>query len=215
MVYDKRKEFKKLDETLLKDIRIACNRLQIPFFWIAPVYDDGKGTQYKIGLDTNEEVSENKQYVCNGLVPGSMGVHLTDDLIKNIIKVINGFKVVMNDDRLVMRAADFAPSSLLSGSNGEYEEGGVFYMNDDFEEEEKAMENNIPPMNTEEGSFIEAVTAKRDVIEQVSEIDHFGIRIERNTSLPYIKEDYDEDEESEEEEEKEKEEKKTEKKTEE
>ena len=52
-MYDKRDEFKQLNDTILKDVRRAFNRAGIPFLWIAPVYDDGKGTKYRVAMDTN------------------------------------------------------------------------------------------------------------------------------------------------------------------
>ena len=58
-MYDKRDEFKQLDNTILKDVRRAFNRAGIPFLWIAPVYDDGKGTKYRVAMDTNKEIKEN------------------------------------------------------------------------------------------------------------------------------------------------------------
>ncbi len=72
-MYDKRDEFKQLNDTILKDVRRAFNRAGIPFLWITPVYDDGKGTKYRVAMDTNKEIKENIQYACDALDPGKYG----------------------------------------------------------------------------------------------------------------------------------------------
>ena len=195
MVYDKREEFKRIDDTMLRDIRIECNRHQIPFFWIAPVYDDGKGTSYKVAIDTNKCVDENKQYACNALVPGSMGIDLTDDLIRDLIKVLNGFKVVLNDDRIVMSSNDMTPSRLLSGEGITYddEEGG-FFMDDEDDGGAFSMEVETMPVNPEKKKDTPSIDTKKperhDVMMTTTQTDEVDIKIGFNDSLPKLEEDY-------------------------
>ena len=105
-MYDKRDEFKQLNDTILKDVRRAFNRAGIPFLWITPVYDDGKGTKYRVAMDTNKEIKENIQYACDALTPGSMGMDLKDDLIRDIIKVMNGYKVVTDYNPIVLNEGE-------------------------------------------------------------------------------------------------------------
>ena len=61
-MYDKRDEFKQLNDTILKDVRRAFNRAGIPFLWIAPVYDDGKGTKYRVALASFSRASSNSEH---------------------------------------------------------------------------------------------------------------------------------------------------------
>lgn len=93
-MFDKEKQFEIIEEKL-NEIRIACNRMQIPFIWVAAIKDDGQSTEYKIAVDANDtpDLDVNK-YLCNALIPGSMGIKLKDDKLKDIVKVLNGFKVV-------------------------------------------------------------------------------------------------------------------------
>ena len=53
----------------LKEIRIYCNRLQIPFIWVAAVYDNGNETEYRVAVDENNQIEdvEEKPYICQGL----------------------------------------------------------------------------------------------------------------------------------------------------
>lgn len=167
-MYDKRAAFKKIDEGL-NEIRKMCNREQIPFFWIAPVYDDGKGTEYKVALDANKEPKENIQYACNALVPGSMDIDLTQDLIRDMVKVMNGFKVVANDSQITISAESISPEKVFAKTNLIDKDGFLI--------------ESAPDLNsvyTKSNAFV-------DMTKENDECDVFS-----NLSLPYCEGDYEE-----------------------
>ena len=120
-MYDKRKEFEVIEEKL-NEIRILCNRLMIPFFWIAAVKDSETGTDYRVALDENTALNNyNHKYRCNALVPGSMGVPLQDDLIRDMIKVLNGFKVVPDETPIATFGSnEFSLEALFPEVPGRY-----------------------------------------------------------------------------------------------
>lgn len=135
---DKEKEFGLIEEKL-NEIRIACNRLGIPFIWVAAIKDDGMSTVYKGSIDENETPDlDVVKYPCHALVPGSMCVKLSDDKIRDILKVLNGFKVVANPT-IPYDPKDFSYSALFPQKNDLYEmdktEGSIFVRVDESEEE--------------------------------------------------------------------------------
>lgn len=142
-MFEKIKEFELIEEKL-NEVRIACNRLGIPFIWVAAVKDDGLSTEYKAVIDENETPDLNvTKYPCNALVPGSMGVRLQDDKIRDIIKVLNGFKVVANT-ALPFNPDEFSYSALFPQKNSLYEfdqtEGSIFVHVDESEKKQDSDE---------------------------------------------------------------------------
>lgn len=137
-MFDKRKEFQVIDEKL-NEIRILCNRCQIPFVWVAAVMDDGKHTEYQVCVDPNtQKDSRDKHYICNALTPGTLEVEVTDDKIKDIVKVLNGFRVVASTKDIT--AEDFDLSQHTGGSTHriyDKEVGGFFITEDAMENEEE------------------------------------------------------------------------------
>lgn len=126
-MFDRKAEFEKIEE-LLNQVRIQCNRAMIPFIWVAVVSDDGKQTGYQVAIDENQKRDrKDKNYVCNALVPGSMEVSLADDKIKDIVKVLNGFKVVPKEPLPSVSPEDFSYGSRI-GEGGRYEqdEEGIY-----------------------------------------------------------------------------------------
>lgn len=129
MAYNKMEEFKKIDE-LLNEVRKACNHAQIPFVWVAAVADTDDDTTYMVAVDENgsaEHGKRQKKYMCNTLTPGCMGIHLNDDKMRDIIKVLNGFPVTAKNDPIAIDPEEFSISSMLSYSGSIYEansEGG-------------------------------------------------------------------------------------------
>lgn len=126
-MFDRREEFNKIEE-LLNQVRIQCNRAMIPFIWVAVVSDDGKQTGYRVAIDENQKRNPgDKKYACSALVPGSMEVSLADDKIKDIVKVLNGFKVVPREPLPQVSPEDFSYGSRI-GEGGGYErdEEGVY-----------------------------------------------------------------------------------------
>lgn len=144
-MFNKNKEFELIEEKL-NEIRIICNRLQIPFIWVAAVKDDGVSTQYKVAVDENNTSLDVTKYPCHALVPGSMGIELQDDKIRDIIKVLNGFKVVASTS-LPMNPEEFSYSALFPKKNSLYEfdktDGSVVVRTDKPEENEESMEKPI------------------------------------------------------------------------
>lgn len=144
-MFSKEKEFEVVEDKL-NDIRIICNRLQIPFIWVAAVKDDGVSTQYKVAADENSTSVDMTKYPCHALVPGSMGIKLQDDKIRDIIKVLNGFKVVASTS-LPINPEEFSYSALFPEKNSLYEfdqaEGSVVVCPDKSEESKKSKENPI------------------------------------------------------------------------
>lgn len=133
-MFDKEKEFEFIEEKL-NEIRIACNRLGIPFIWVAAIKDDGTSTEYKVAIDENETPDlDVVKYPCHALVPGSMGIKLADDKIRDIIKVLNGFKVVANTS-IPYNPEEFSYSALFPQKNDLYEvdqtEGAIYVRMDD------------------------------------------------------------------------------------
>lgn len=187
-MFDKREEFHMIDDKL-KEIRIYCNRLQIPFIWVAAVYDNGNETEYRVAVDENKQIenAEEKPYICQGLTPGSLGISLTDDKIRDIIKVLNGFKVVNSENPLPFDIGDFAVNAVATANQlyGKDEEG--LFLKDAFEGEADSsmviqdvptVQNPIKtPVITQ--PFIEDRNTKSNIL-------HIG----KNTDLPYIASDY-------------------------
>ena len=69
-VFNKREEFENQIEDKLAEVRRLCNRLRIPFVWVAAVGDDGENTDYAVAVDENQdEDAPDKRYLCNGLTP--------------------------------------------------------------------------------------------------------------------------------------------------
>lgn len=174
MAYNKMDEFKKIDE-LLNEVRKACNYAQIPFIWVAAVADSSDDTTYMVAVDENESVDngkKQKKYMCNTLTPGCMDIHLKDDKIRDIIKVLNGFQVTARNDPLAIDPEEFNISSMFSYTGAIYEasEGGF------------VMPINEVPEGKGQGDNIPAISPKRDskiILEHIS-----------FDSLPRIEEDY-------------------------
>ena len=124
-VFNKREEFENQIEDKLAEVRRLCNRLRIPFVWVAAVGDDGGNTDYAVAVDENQdEDAPDKRYLCNGLTPGAMEITLSDDKIREVIKIMNGFKAVPKDTELTLSADDIKPvSSFLS--NGFLQDDGA------------------------------------------------------------------------------------------
>lgn len=188
-MFDKRKEFHMIDSKL-NDIRIHCNRLQIPFIWVAAVYDDGNETEYRIAVDENSQAddTEEKTYVCQGLTPGSLEISLADDKIRDIIKVLNGFKVVSSDNPIPFDIADFAVSAASkAGQLYDSDENGM-YIDDasDTEEVEESLAPQFTPIAQQ--PFKSSIVARPFIEERNAkpEILHIG----KNTDLPYIASDF-------------------------
>lgn len=174
MAYNKMEEFKKIDE-LLNEVRKACNYAQIPFIWVAAVADSSDDTTYMVAVDENESVDngkKQKKYMCNTLTPGCMDIHLKDDKIRDIIKVLNGFQVTARNDPLAIDPEEFSISSMLSYSRGIYEdsEGGFVMPINEVPEEKKPGKDM--PVTSQKGNHIIA-------LQQIS-----------FDSLPRIEEDY-------------------------
>lgn len=199
-MYDKRDEFKQLDNTILKDVRRAFNRAGIPFLWIAPVYDDGKGTKYRVAMDTNKEIKENIQYACDALTPGSMEMNLKDDLIRDIIKVMNGYKVVtdynpivLGEGELVNAASTLAKAGLPASMKDDGE--GGFYL--DVENGAEDIEADSDVASAGETMLQQVPVALHRVIEPADQNGDHQIHVERSTFLPYIPSDFDDEEDTE------------------
>ena len=199
-MYDKRDEFKQLNDTILKDVRRAFNRAGIPFLWIAPVYDDGKGTKYRVAMDTNKEIKENIQYACDALTPGSMGMDLKDDLIRDIIKVMNGYKVVtdynpivLNEGELTNAASALAKTGLPSSMKDDGE--GGFYLDVEDDAAESETDSNVASAG--ETMLEQVPVALHRVIEPVDQNGDNQIHVERSTFLPYIPSDFDDEDDQE------------------
>lgn len=149
-MFDKEKEFELIEEKL-NEVRIACNRLGIPFIWVAAIKDDGASTEYKAAIDENENPDlDVVKYPCHALVPGSMGVKLADDKIRDIVKVLNGFKVVANAV-IPYNPEEFSYSNLFPQKNDLYEidktEGSILVRVKEPEaeaEEEKGQAEEAP-----------------------------------------------------------------------
>lgn len=192
-MYDKREEFKQIEATLLKDLRVACNRLDIPFIWVAPVYDDGNGTEYKVALDSNKEMKENIQYACDALTPGSMGIELKDDLIRDIIKVLNGYKVVTDYNPIVLKEGELGTASTLTenetSTSVKRDEDGGLYLEDD---DKMTDEDSNAVTSVEESILSEMPKSLHQVINPVDE-NNDQIHIECNTFLPFIDSDFNDD----------------------
>lgn len=109
MAFDKQKEFEMIEKKL-NEIRILCNRAEIPFIWVAAVGYDGEKTDYRVTVDENMDGTplDPTKYACHALVPGSMEIRLKDDKIKDIVKVLNGFKVVAKDNPITINPEDFS-----------------------------------------------------------------------------------------------------------
>lgn len=139
-MFDKEKEFELIEEKL-NEIRIACNRLGIPFIWVAAIKDDGMSTEYKAAIDENVTPDlDIVKYPCHALVPGSMGIKLADDKIRDIVKVLNGFKVVANT-AIPYNPEEFSHSALFPQMSDFYEidktDGSIFVRMDEPKDEQK------------------------------------------------------------------------------
>ena len=149
MPYDRTKEFIEIEKMLI-EVRRQCNRLQIPFFWLAAVRDDGNSTDYMVALDENETVNDNSQnYRCNALVPGSMGVSLASDLIRDMVLVLNGFVVVPSENPIAnISAGDLSLEALFPKVKGYVPDGdgGMVYTDllTDDDGEEMAIASTEP-----------------------------------------------------------------------
>ncbi len=126
--FDKRQIFKDLIEPSLEDIRRKCNRYDIPFVWVAAVYNDEKETKYAAVVDPNDankagdETADNDDglggYLGNTITPGSLEMRLHDDKIKDIIKVMNGFQVIAKDNTIGLdKDMNDVESGMNSGIN--------------------------------------------------------------------------------------------------
>lgn len=145
-MFNKENEFALIEEKL-NEIRIACNRMQIPFIWVAAVKDSGTSTKYKVAVDENDAPDlDVTKYRCHALVPGSMGIKLQDDKIRDIIKVLNGFKVVANTAPPI-NPDEFSYSNLFPEKSSLYEfdktEGSIVVRRDKTEEGEGSGEKPI------------------------------------------------------------------------
>lgn len=196
-MFDKRKEFQMIDDKL-NEIRILCNRLQIPFVWVAAVYDDGANTEYRVAVDENQEVDENaanSQYICKGLTPGSLGITLQDDKIRDIIKVLNGFKVVNSENPMSFDLGDFSVDAMAKANVGMYQqdEEGLFLEDEEEDTEEVAPKNNQPAPAADEQPTPEFTRTSSIIKPLVKEQNPNAVtmNIGKNMDLPYIASDFD------------------------
>ena len=119
-MFDKKDIFSSQIEEKLLEVGRLCNRYRIPFVWVAAVADDGEKTEYGTVIETGKtESSPSVEYVCDGVTPGAMEIALTDDRIKEVIKVVNGFKAVPQNSGAVISqdgfiADGFVPKRLSS-----------------------------------------------------------------------------------------------------
>ena len=122
MAFDKQKEFEMIEKKL-NEIRILCNRAEIPFIWVAAVRDDEEKTDYRVTLDENMDGTplDPAKYACHALVPGSMEIKLKDDKIKDIVKVLNGFKVVAKDNPITINPEDFSYAKIFPKQESFYQ----------------------------------------------------------------------------------------------
>lgn len=157
-IYNRREQFNEQIEAKLAEVRRLCNRLRIPFVWVAAIGDDGSNTDYAIAVDENQDEDDpDKNYICNGLTPGSMEVSLSDDKIREIVKIMNGFKAVPKDIELTLSADDIRPvSSFLGQTGAEDDEGAESYFLSDsqmiFESDEEPVSISYKGMSAL-GSF--------------------------------------------------------------
>lgn len=151
-MYDKRKNFEPIDEKL-NEIRILCNRERIPFVWIAAVYDDEEETGYHIYLDENTKKGDlrDARYVSNGLTPGTMEIELQDDKIKDVVKILNGFKAVPSKPQFEFNAEVLPTSTNLFGGTPsiEVDEEGGYFMGVTAKEEEQELLNEPKAFDSE------------------------------------------------------------------
>jgi len=76
-MYDKTKEVKNIQKTLLSKVKSACHDQGIPFIFLAAAADDGKKTEW----------------VCDGIPAGEIdGLKLSDDRIRRALAILNGFE---------------------------------------------------------------------------------------------------------------------------
>lgn len=190
-MFDKRKEFHMIDSKL-NDIRIHCNRLQIPFIWVAAVHDDGNETEYRVAIDENQngEETEEKEYICQGLTPGSLGISLKDDKIRDIIKVLNGFRVTSSENPIPFDLGDFTVDAVAKASQGIYkqDEDGLLFDDPAIDEFKDNIE--IPVTQREE---LKPQPPARMVIQSLVEEQNpnsVTLHIGKNTDLPYIDSDF-------------------------
>ncbi len=165
-MFDKRKQFEPIEE-MLNEVRIACNRAMIPFIWVAAVGDDGKQTDYRVAIDENQdkEPFDPKKYACHALVPGSMGVTLNDDKIKDIIKVLNGFKVVAKDTPITINPEEFSYSNMFP-------------------------ENKMYQYDEEEQAYVMPVSQSDVTSTETQEEERISLSIDASGVLPCIEEDF-------------------------
>lgn len=118
-MFDKKELFASQIEDKLAEVGRLCNRLRIPFVWVAAVADDGKETKYKTVIEAGENDNPpDAEYICDGVTPGAMEIPVSDDRIREIIKIMNGFTAVPKNNGLVISeegfVGDFTPRRLSS-----------------------------------------------------------------------------------------------------
>jgi len=151
MAFNKKDEYKAIDD-MLNEVRIACNRALIPFIWVAAVKDDEDSTVYMVAVDENQEVApEVVQYKSNALTPGSLEVKLQDDKIRDVIKVLNGFKTT-SENPIAYNPEDFSISSILPEQSTAFEfdkSEGIYLLPSDDDEPEihEKEEADIPVLS--------------------------------------------------------------------
>ena len=151
-------------------------------------------------MDTNKEIKENIQYACDALTPGSMGMDLKDDLIRDIIKVMNGYKVVtdynpivLNEGELTNAASALAKTGLPSSMKDDGE--GGFYLDVEDDAAERETDSNVASAG--ETMLEQVPVALHRVIEPVDQNGDNQIHVERSTFLPYIPSDFDDEDDQE------------------
>ena len=153
MMGNKMEYYKEIDK-MLGEVRKLCNRAKIPFVWVAAVNDDGEKTDYMVAVDENtKEDPEETVYFSNGLIPGSMHIDLADDKIREIVKILNGFKAVPKDMQMVVNTEDLSIPSDVSGFKYDPNEQG--YVSDGNTENKSNANNTSDDLDDAIGSDIE------------------------------------------------------------
>lgn len=106
-MYDRTDDVKELN-AMLDGLKRFCDIKQIPFLFIAPVYDDSRDTKYCVcGIPEKELKGKAKtKYVCDALTPGTMELDLKDDKIRDIINVMNGARVTYEQESPAIDESD-------------------------------------------------------------------------------------------------------------
>lgn len=83
---------------------ITCNRFRIPCFVLALAGEPKTGTQYWAAINDNSRANrdDNERYYVNAITPGSLSMNVEDDKIKDMVKVLNGFKVTNSTQTVSM-----------------------------------------------------------------------------------------------------------------